>query len=169
MKYAFLLTLSLAMSAVLFAQRTVKLHNLWAKPQVHVLFEGYTLSFKIKDINRTIEILNEIGDTTYGITSGLDTLRQYPLELYSGLKLQYRNALQPLMQRGVACFLLLSGQAHIVNIRKKKLKEIVANILPVKGDDELAYVNFYDPINNKLLFSGCMPIGLYNRDLGIDY
>jgi hypothetical protein len=73
------------------------------------------------------------------------------------------------MQRGVACFLLLSGQAHIVNKRKKKLKEIVPNILPVKGDDELAYVNFYDPKNNKLLFSGCMPIGLYNRDLGIDY
>ena len=169
MKYAFLLTLSLAMSAVLFAQRTVKLHNLWAKPQVHVLFEGYTLSFKIKDINRTMEILNEIGDTTYGITSGLDTLRQYPLELYPGLRLQYRNALQPLMQRGVACFLLLSGQAHIVNKRKKKLKEIVANILPVKGDDELAYVNFYDPKNNKLLFSGCMPVGLYNKDLGIDY
>ncbi len=169
MKYASLLTLSLAMSAVLFAQRTVKLHNLWAKPQVHVLFEGYTLSFKIKDINRTIELLNEIGDTTYGITSGLDTLRQFPIELYPGLKLQYRNTLQPLMQRGVACFLLLSGQAHIVNKKKKKLKEIVANILPVKGDDELAYVNFYDPKNNKLLFSGCMPVGLYNKDLGIDY
>ena len=169
MKYAFLLTLSLAMSAVLFAQRTVKLHNLWAKPQVHVLFEGYTLSFKIKDINRTIEILNEIGDTTYGSTSGLDTLRHYTLELYPGLRLQYRNPLQPLMQRGVGCFLLLSGQAYIVNKKKKKLKEIVANILPVKGDDELAYVNFYDPKNNKLLFSGCMPVGLYNKDLGIDY
>ena len=169
MKYASLLTLSLAMSAVLFAQRTVKLHNLWAKPQVHVLFEGYTLSFKIKDINRTIELLNEIGDTTYGITSGLDTLRQFPIELYPGLKLQYRNTLQPLVQRGVGCFLLLSGQAYIVNKKKKKLKEIVANILPVKGDDELAYVNFYDPKNNKLIFSGCMPIGLYNRDLGIDY
>jgi len=169
MKYASLLTLSLAMSAVLFAQRTVKLHNLWAKPQVHVLFEGYTLSFKIKDINRTIELLNEIGDTTYGITSGLDTLRQFPIELYPGLKLQYRNTLQPLVQRGVGCFLLLSGQAYIVNKKKKKLKEIVANILPVKGDDELAYVNFYDPKNNKLLFSGCMPVGLYNKDLGIDY
>jgi hypothetical protein len=169
MKYASLLTLSLAMSAVLFAQRTVKLHNLWAKPQVHVLFEGYTLSFKIKDINRTIELLNEIGDTTYGITSGLDTLRQFPIELYPGLKLQYRNTLQPLVQRGVGCFLLLSGQAYIVNKKKKKLKEIVANILPVKGDDELAYVNFYDPQNNKLLFSGCMPVGLYNKDLGIDY
>jgi hypothetical protein len=169
MKYASLLTLSLAMSAVLFAQRTVKLHNLWAKPQVHVLFEGYTLSFKIKDINRTIELLNEIGDTTYGITSGLDTLRQFPIELYPGLKLQYRNTLQPLVQRGVGCFLLLSGQAYIVNKKKKKLKEIVANIVPVKGDDELAYVNFYDPKNNKLIFSGCMPIGLYNRDLGIDY
>jgi hypothetical protein len=169
MKYASLLTLSLAMSAVLFAQRTVKLHNLWAKPQVHVLFEGYTLSFKIKDINRTIELLNEIGDTTYGITSGLDTLRQFPIELYPGLKLQYRNTLQPLVQRGVGCFLLLSGQAYIVNKKKKKLKEIVANILPVKGDDELAYVNFYDPHNNTLLFSGCMPVGLYNKDLGIDY
>lgn len=169
MKYASLLTLSLAMSAVLFAQRTVKLHNLWAKPQVHVLFEGYTLSFKIKDINRTIELLNEIGDTTFGTTSGLDTLRHFALELYPGLRLQYRNALQPLMQRGVGCFLLLSGQAYIINKNKKKLKEIVANILPVKGDDELAYVNFYDPKNNKLLFSGCMPVGLYNKDLGIDY
>jgi len=167
MKYVMLLTLSLAMSVVLFAQRTIKLHKLWAKPHVHVLFEGYTLSFKIKDINRAIELLNEIGDTTYGTTSGLDTLRHYPIELYPGLRLQYRNALQPLMQRGVGCFLLLSGQAQIVNKKKKKLKEIITDIVPVKGDDELAYINVYDPKNNKLIFSGCMPVGLYNKDIGI--
>lgn len=119
MKYALLLTLSLAISVVLSAQRTIKLHNLWVKPQVHVLFEGYTLSFTIKDINRTIEILNEIGDTTFGTTSGLDTLRHYPLELYPGLRLQYRNKLQPLMQRGVGCFYYYQVR-QILSTRKRK-------------------------------------------------
>ncbi len=160
---------AILLSAVtLRAQQTIQLHNLWAKPQVHVLFNGYIISFKIKDINRALELLAETGDTTYGRTSGLDTAREYHTELLSGLRMEYKTPLQPLLQRGVGVFLLMAGQAEVRNPRGKKLKEIVADIEPVKRDDEAAYIRFADPRNNYLLFSGSMATEMYKKDIGID-
>jgi hypothetical protein len=65
-------------------------------------------------------------------------------------------------------FLLLAGRAEIVSPRRKRVREIIVNIEPVQRDDTLAYVNFYDPRNNTLLFSGTMAVDIYNKDLGIE-
>lgn len=151
-----------------FAQKTIKLVNLWEQPQVHVHFEGYRLSFKIKDINKTLLLLSATGDSSLGVTTNLDTNRVYDIELYRGLRTEYKSKLQPLMQNSVGPFLLLAGHAAITNTKRKHLKEIIADIRPVRKDDSCAYINFYDAKNNALLFSGIMPVSLYNMDLGID-
>ncbi|MCF8448402.1 MAG: hypothetical protein K9G49_00910 [Taibaiella sp.] len=168
MKRIILLATMLCCSYGLQAQKTVKLNNLWTKPQVHVLFQGYTLSFKIKDIDRALVLMDGIGDPSFGATSGLDTLVNYNTELFPGTRTLYRNKLQPLMQKGVGAFLLLAGQAQVVNHKNKKLKEIIADVQPVKMDDSFAYINFYDPRNNNLIFSGSMNVGMYGQDLGIE-
>ncbi len=149
------------------AQRTIKMNRLWAKPQVHVFFEGYTLSFKIKDIDRALLLLAETGDTTFGLPSGLDTAAEYHCELFQ-VKMEYRNKLQPLMQQGVGTFLLLAGHAEIRGRHRRKVKAVIADIKTSQLDDELAYVTFYDPRNNRILFSGSMAVNLYNKDLGIE-
>ncbi len=166
MRRILLFAATLIISCSLHAQRTIKLNNLWEKPQVHALFQGYTISFKIKDIDRALILLAETGDTSFGLSSGLYNTGKYHVELYPGFRTEYKNPLQPLLQRGVGPFLLLAGQARIVSPRHKKLKEIIADIQPV--DDSLAYINFYDPRNKKLLFSGSMPLDMYKKDLGID-
>lgn len=104
MKPVLLLAASFLFTVTTCAQRTIKMNNLWAKPEVHVLFQGYKLAFRIKDIDRTLALLAETGDSVFGSTSGLDTAKAYYTELYNGLRMEYRSPLQPLMQRGVGCF-----------------------------------------------------------------
>ncbi len=168
MKQRILLAVTLICCNTVFAQRTIKLNNLWAKPEVHVLFQGYTLSFTIKDVNKAVALLAETGDSSFGTSTQLDTSRSYDSELFPGVRTQYRYWLQPLIQNGVGSFLLLAGHAEIANPRHRKLSTIIADIQPVERDDSFARVNFYDPRNNHLLFSGRMNVDLYNRDLGID-
>ena len=151
------------------AQHTVQMRNLWADPEVHVLFEGYTVSFTIKDINRALELLAETGDSTYGTSSGLDTAKQYYVELYPGFRTEYRNSLQPLLQKGVGAFLLTSGHAVIKNPKHKKVKYIIVDIKPLIGGVDVTDVKFYDPNTDKLIFNGQIAAGMYHKDLGIDY
>jgi hypothetical protein len=167
MKYSALLLLFSICFLNASAQRTVKLRNLWSRPQVHVVFHGYTLSFTLKDIDKTLALLTETGDSLYGTTSGLDTAGNYVVEVFSGTKTQYKNPVQPLMQNGVGVFLLLAGHAYIQNPRHRKVTEIVANIQPTPQSGE-AFIMFYDPKNKELLFSGKMNGELYNKDLGIE-
>src|SRR5262249_52779406 len=108
----------------------------------------------------------ETGDLTYGDSSGLDTAKDYIVELYPGLEHQYRSRLQPMMQQAIGAFLLLAGHAVIESPRHKKLTAITADIKTDETDE--AYVVFYDPRNHTLLFSGRMPVDMYNKDLGID-
>jgi hypothetical protein len=168
MKQLQILTAALLFSSAIFAQRNIKLVNLWAKPEVHVLFKGYKVSFTIKDINRALELLAESGPSVYGKTSHLDTLSHHYCELYPGLVTEYTSYLQPLMQKGVGVFLLLAGHAKIVSPRHRKVREIIGDIDPVKRDDSIAFVHFYDPRNNRMLFSGTMKVDMYNKDLGIN-
>ena len=152
-----------------FSQRTVQLQNLWQEPQVHVFFEGYTVSFTIRDINRALELLAETGDSTYGVMSKLDTAKQYTIELYPGFNTEYHNALQPLLQKGVGVFLLSIGHAVIENRKHKNLKSIVVDIDKPVGIENLLIVKCYDSNTGKLLFSGQMAGDLYGKDMGIDY
>lgn len=168
MKHLVLLVASLVISVAVIAQRTILLHNLWEKPQVHVFFQGYTLSFKISDIDKSLALLAETRDTSFGLTSGLDEKQQYRVQLFQGLDMEYKNSLQRLMQIGVGPFLLLSGRAQVVRGKRKRLKEIIGDISPVKWDDSVAYINFFDPQNNKLIFSGTMAVDMYNKDLGLE-
>jgi len=151
-----------------FAQRNVPMKNLWTRPQVHVLFEGYTVSFTIKDINKALSLLAETGDTSYGLSYGLDTAKNYSVELYSGNHMEYHNMLQPLLQNGIGVFLLLSGHAYIEDPKNKKVKEVTMNILPPTGNEPEVYVLFYDPDTGARIFTGKMAVAMYGKDLGID-
>src|SRR5579872_6187925 len=92
----FFATFILALSA--YAQKDIQIRNLWAEPEVHVLFNEYKISFTIRDINRALELLAENGITTYGNTSGLDTTKQYAVELYAGYRQELHNELEPMIQ-----------------------------------------------------------------------
>lgn len=150
------------------AQRSLRLRTLWTRPQVHVLFEGYTVSFTIKDINKALELLSETGDTSYGATSSLDTAKDHFLELYRGTRQEYRNRLQPLLQRGVGAFLLTAGRAYIETPKHKKVTDIIVDIQPIIAGTDKVMVFFYDAKSKALLFSGTMSADMYNKDLGID-
>ena len=106
MKSKLLLLFAFIVSGQVFAQRTVQMRTLWIEPQVHVVFGNYTVSFTIKDIDRALQLLAETGDTTYGISSGLDTNKNYNIELYPGTKTEYITKLEPMIQRGIGAFLL---------------------------------------------------------------
>lgn len=168
MRFLLLIFLVIISEAGCFAQQTVKLCNLWAKPQVHVAFGDYYVSFKIKDIDKALSLMAATGDSSFGLTSRLDESIQYSLVLYPSLDIEYRNRLQPLMQRGVGVFLLLAGHAEVRRGRKKVLHEIVADMSKLSNDAKYTYVNFFDPKTNAIIFSGRMNTAMYNQDLGID-
>jgi hypothetical protein len=151
-----------------FAQRTIRLRTMWARPQVHVLFEGYVVSFTIKDIDKALVLLDETGDHTYGRSCGLDTNGDYLIELYPGLRTEYLNPLQPIIQRAVGAFLLSSGHAYVQNKKHRKLKTITTDIEPIVGGEKETVIKFYDPKKGKILFYGVLPAAMYTKDIGLD-
>lgn len=169
MKYISLFLLVGVLSFSALAQHSIQLRNLWAEPQVHVLFNGYKVSFAIRDINKTLQLLAETGDTTYGLKSGLDTAKQYYAELFPGYRTEYHSTLQPLMQKGVGAFLLYKGMALVENTRKKKVKKITIDAQPLIGGVNVADLKFFDPDTGAMIFNGQMPDIMKNADLGIDY
>jgi hypothetical protein len=142
--------------------------NLWTKPQVHVLFEGYTISFTIKDIDRALTLLAETGDSSFGVVSGLDTNKDHFVELTAGVRMEYRSALQNLVQNGVGAFLLTAGHAYIENAKHRIVPSTDADINVFPSGVEHAFIIFYDPKNGKRIFTGRMAANMYNKDLGID-
>jgi hypothetical protein len=168
LKYLSLLFSAFTLAFPSFAQRDVQMKNLWTRPQVHVLFQGYTLSFTIKDINKAMELLRATGDSTFKSSCALDTAGDYVVELYPGLRQEYHSELQRLLQKGVGAFLLTSGHAYIETSRHKILHGITTDIHPLVPGVEITVVKFYDPRTNTMLFDGIMPANLYNQDLGID-
>jgi hypothetical protein len=168
MKCIGLLLTGFILPIALFAQRTVQLRNLWARPQVHVLFGDYTVSFTIKDINKALTLLSQTGDHTFATSCNLDTGGNYIIELYPGLRMEYHNSLEPILQKGVGAYLLLCGHAVVQNRKHKKLKAVVSDIQPLIEGVDLTDIKFYDPKTNKLLFSGNMAADMYYKDIGID-
>jgi len=168
MRFLLLICLVIQSADCCLAQQLIKLCNLWAKPQVHVEFGDYHLSFKIKDIDKALLLMAATGDSSFGLTSHLDESTDYSLVLYPSLDIEYRNRLQPLMQRGVGVFLLLAGHAEVRKGKKKILHEIIADMNKVSNDARYTYVNFFDPKTNTILFFGKMNTAIINQDLGID-
>ncbi len=168
MKSLKFLLFAFMLPAPLFAQRTVQMHTLWIRPQVHVVFSGYTISFTIKDIDKALTLLSETGDTTYGTSCGLDTSKDYNIELYPGTKMEYLNKLEPILQKGIGAFLLSAGHAYIKDKKHKIVRAVIMDIQPVKPGIDDAYMLFFDPRNNNMLFSGKMATDMYNKDLGIN-
>lgn len=159
-------------SGVCFAQKEIKIRNLWIRPQVHVKFNEYTLSFSIRDINRALELLNEMDVYDYGTHIDLDTTGNYQIELLDDNHTQYKDALQPLIQNGVGVFLLTKGLTVVKNSTQKRahpLKTILMDYEDIAEGSDVVFMHFYDPATHKLLFSGKMKVDLYNKDMGIDY
>ena len=151
------------------AQKTVEMKNLWARPQVHVMFEGYSVSFTIRDINRALELMRETGDSTFGSDCKLDTAGNFFVDLLSGNHMEYHNSLQILMQQGVGAYLLSMGHGYIENPKHKRVTAVTMNIIPPAADEPVAYLVFYDPKTGDRVFTGSMKVAMYNKDLGIDY
>jgi len=157
----------IAANHAVLAQHTIKMRHLWIRPQVHVHFNHYTVSFTIKDINKAIKVMNDTGDSTYGVTSGLDTLMDYQSWLNRDHPPGYLVKLDDLLQNGVGVYLILSGHAEIRNKHHRKRKTIITDIsVPGYGDPKVK-VEFFDTKKNRMIFSGTMNVELYGKDLGI--
>ncbi len=154
------------------AQHPQKMRNLWTTPQVHIFFGDYKVSFAIRDINKALALLRQNGDSSHVANCGLDTNINYTYEMYPGDRTQFRNAVEPLLQNVVCCYLLSAGMAEVEckkNKRKiKRLNEVLVDIKSTSPDGNIALVDFFDPETNKMLFSGQMPVILYKADIGID-
>lgn len=169
MKFFLSLFICFALSYTAFGQDpTVQLRTMWNRPQVHVLFNGYTISFTIHDIDKALGLLYETGDHTYGRSSGLDTGRDYVVELFAGLRTEYKNPVQPLLQRAIGAFLLATGHALVQNKKHKALKEITKDKEPVLEGEDVTVYKFYDPKTGILLFYGVLPLAMYTQDIGFD-
>ena len=151
-----------------YAQRPVEMRNLWTRAQVHVLFEGYTVSFAIKDINRSLAIMREMGDSSQPATCGLDTAKDYYYDLFPGIHAEFHHEMQPLLQNVVGAFLLTAGHAIVQDRRHKTLKSVIMDIGIAGIGEHVVSIYFYDPKNKKILFEGRMDVDMYKKDLGID-
>ncbi len=168
MKGVLLLLFSFVVSLSVSAQRTIAMRNIWTRPQVYVLFQGYTIAFTIKDIDKALQLLYETGDTTFGNTCGLDTSGTYKIDLFPGLKMEYRNRVQWILQKGVGAFLLTAGHAYIEDARHRPVRSVICDLKPPSMGGDAVYILFTDPRNEQLLFAGAMSADMYNKDLGID-
>lgn len=149
-------------------QYPLKMRNLWTRPQVHIIFGDYRVSFAIRDINKALRLIREQGDTLQPKKFWLDTAGNYTWELYSGTRMQYNSPEQAFIQNVVGAYLLSSGMALVENRKLKRLEEIVVDVrYTALGGDEL-FVDFFDPKTNQMLFSGKMPAAIYKMDMGID-
>jgi hypothetical protein len=163
-----LLLFPLFISCACVAQPVVKMRTMWDRPQVHVKFDDYIVSFTIKDINKALVLMAETGDSTYGTNCRLDTNGTYLVELYEGHSLVYQNQLQRLLHTDIGAFLLSAKHAYIVRGKHKVVPEVIMDIEPPEVDLGFVYIRFYDPKSKKLLFAGSMRRDMYNKDLGID-
>ena len=167
-RFCFSLFLAL-LTANCFAQKTIALKNLWTRPQMHVSFNGYTISFAIRDINRALELLNETGEYMYGTKCTLDTSGNYFIELFDVSKPEYKTLIEPLIQNGVGSFLLTVGKAVIEDPKHKIMPNVELSIEGGEFSSEYYQIQVFDPKTKKLIYSGRMNTAMYNKDMGIDY
>lgn len=168
MKSTLLLVTAVTLSFTVFAQRIVKMRTMWDRPQVHVHFEGYTVSFRVQDINKALGMLYETGVKKYGTNCMLDTAGTYPLQLNRDLRLQYRSGIEPIMHKAIGAYLITAGRAYIQNRRGKRIAELEMDIQPLILETNEVFIMFYDKKTKKLVFAGSMPADMYNKDMGLD-
>lgn len=145
-----------------------KLRNLWTRPQVHVLFGNYRVSFAIRDINKALMLLRREGDSTYVRSCLLDTALNYTYEMQAGVNTEYRQPAEVLIQNVVGPYLLSAGMAEVENRKLKKLERVLVDVNRSEMGLDIFTVDFYDPDTNEMIFSGEMPKVLYRLDIGID-
>ncbi len=160
--------LALLLSGALYAQYPVKMRNLWTRPQVHVLFNGYRVSFAIRDINKTLALLRSAGDDSHPSYCALDTSKDFSYELYEGTRTEYKEQMESLLQNVVGPFLITAGRAVVQDSRNRVLQEVITDIKYEGTGEQNVYVNFFDPKTKKMLFAGIMSLAIYKMDLGID-
>ena len=146
------------------AQQTIKMHRLWHKTEMQVVFHEYRLFFSIRDIDAAMRYLHEINPEIYDSTSHLDTNKLYAVELEER-NMEYMNGMEPLMQNLVGVYLLTRGRAYIESPKGRKITEVKADIGEARDTNGMYFVpvNFYDPKTGKLLFAGNMNVGLQHK------
>lgn len=168
MKKVSMLLAALFFTSAAIAQHTVTMHTLWQRPQVHVLFGDYTVSFTIRDIDKALTYLADAGDTRFPTSCGLDTAGEYTIELNAGEHPEYHNALQTMMQNGVGPYLMSMGHALVENKRHHLVRAVEMDARPPLDGGHRVYIEFYNPKTNARVFSGEMRTELTNKDLGLD-
>lgn len=169
MRKIFLSALLILFFTAAYGQPKIKMRAMRSRPQVHVKFGEYIVSFSITDIDKAMTFFPENEKVIYGTKCGLDSSLSYNLQLLPGRHMEYRNKLEPLLQNGVGCFLLMGGRA-LVSRDGKTVKEIYAKVGP-EMDLNGTYavpISFYDSRNDKLMFSGMLDSELYKKDIGFD-
>ncbi|NDC39957.1 MAG: hypothetical protein EBZ77_00130 [Chitinophagia bacterium] len=167
MRSLILLLLLLCTSSAV-AQRIVTTRNLWVRPEVHITFNGYTLSFALKDINKTLKLLESDGTPYTDAQLKLDTGQQYAVELYPGLRMEYQFPVQALIQNVTGAYLMSIGK---VEIKDPRQRVVTSFILDVDYDSHGAsqyLVTCFDTRRKTMIFQGRLPASLLNRDIGID-
>jgi hypothetical protein len=170
LKLSSFLLLLLCLSCSLKAQKIVKLRTLWTKPEVELIFGDYKVYYRIKDINKAMAFLSDADKELYGNTSGLDSTKNYVVELIRGSDMQYLNPLQPLLQNAVGAYLLLSGHARVIDKKGRDIKVLEINTGPstdMNGFFRLP-ISFHDPKNGKTVFMGVMDNEMYRKDIGFN-
>lgn len=152
----------------LWAQYPLKMRNLWTRPQVHIIFGDYRVSFAIRDINKTLRLIRQQGDTLVPKQFWLDTAGNYTWELYGGTRMQYNAPEQAFIQNVVGVYLLTAGMALVEDRKLKRLEEIIVDVRYTSLNGDELFVDFFDPKTKKMLFSGKMPAAIYKMDMGID-
>lgn len=161
--------LTIQLSALItHAQHNIHLRNLWVEPNIHIFFQGYTVSFALKDVNKAMYMQHfELGDVQLPTQCDLDSNKHHYFELFSSPNILYRNAMQEYLHVAIGCYLLGIGKAHILNPKKKLVPDIIEDVDPNENSPFL-YIKYYDAKTHSLLFSGRMLRGMYHKDIGID-
>ena len=167
-KACFLLLVIISTVSLCAAQQKIKLVKMWRPMQMHVIFHEYHLFFNLRDMDQAMSYLHEANPKMYDSTTGLDSNKLYQTEVES-MDMEYRNALQPLMQKDVGVYLLLRGHAYIEDRYHKKIRKIVARIGEALDTNGMFFVpvTFYDAHTDKMLFSGIMNVSLQHRLLDL--
>lgn len=152
----------------LYGQRLMPVKNIWTEPQVHIHTQGYIVSFAIRDIDRTLQMMRELGDSSLPATSNLDTSKQYHYELTTDIHLEYHYEMQRLLHNCVASFLLSKGKV-VITRKGKKLKEYLYDATLAENGTDHVLVTIKDPTLPQNIYIGKMPVIIRGADMGIDY
>ncbi|NCX96017.1 MAG: hypothetical protein EBX41_06340 [Chitinophagia bacterium] len=150
------------------AQRLMDIKPLYYPANIHIMSAGYQLSFALKDIEKTLQLARQAGDSTFPATTQLDSLKNYSYEVNTDLKLEYHYPMQYLIQHIAGGFLLLRNRVMIIDRKKKLMPQIIFDATPVNNGLAYTRINIYHPTTHELIFVCRMPVAMYGQDFDID-